>query len=163
MPTIIGFSAYWVFLLPALIIAFHGLRAFFGYRSVAQDAQADYAERLAHDTVPNGLSEAGYIAAFRRFHNPRGPLYIALTFTALLVLTPIIMLAVQFLLEQLYLATGRSRVFEPGYLVWGFCIFFMMIGSWAAIAYLGASRFYKRAPGTFSQEIEKQAAKENTA
>jgi len=35
----------------------------------------------------------------------------------ILILTPVAMIAIQFLLEQLYQITGRSRVFEPGYLV----------------------------------------------
>ncbi|RKQ69358.1 hypothetical protein DES40_2158 [Litorimonas taeanensis] len=132
-----------------------------GYRSVARDASADYRYRKENNTVPAGLSEAGYIAAFRRFHNPRGPLYVALTLAAILLLTPVAMLIIQFLLEQLYQVTGRSRVFEPGYLVWGFSIFFMMIASWALIAYLGARRFYRRAPGTFAQELEKEIEKED--
>lgn len=160
MPTIYGISASWAFIIPALIIAFYAARAFFGYRNVARDAQDDYRYKQEHNMLPSGISHDGYINAFRRFHNPRGPLYVALTLTALMVLTPVVMIIIQFFLEQLYQATGRSRVFEPGYLVWQFMIFFLMIGSWAGIAYSGAKQFYKRAPGTFAQEIEKEIERE---
>jgi hypothetical protein len=152
---IYGISTSWALIIPAFIITVYAARAFFGYRNVARDAQDDYDYKAANNIVPKGVSRDGYINAFKRFHNPRGPLYVALTFGALMLLTPFVMVIIQFLLEQLYLATGRSRVFEPGYLVWQFLIFFMMIASWAGIAYSGAKQFHKRAPGTFSQEIEK--------
>jgi len=120
------------------------------------DAQDDFDYKSQHKMLPKGLSQAGYIRAYKRFHNPRAPLYVALIMLAIIILTPVAMILIQFLLEQLYQATGRSRVFEPGFLVWQFFIYFLLLLSWASIAYFGARRFYRRAPGTLSEEFEKE-------
>lgn len=157
MPSLSGLSFNWALLIIGVILAFYGLRAALGYRNVARDAQDDYDYKAQHNMLPMALSKDGYIRAYRRFNNPRGPLYVAVVMASILILTPVAMIAIQFLLEQLYQITGRSRVFEPGYLVWQFLIYFLLLLSWASIAYFGARRFYRRAPGTLSEEFEKES------
>jgi len=156
MPSLSGLSFHWALLIIGVIVVFYGLRAVIGYRNVARDAQDDFDYKSQHKMLPKGLSQASYIRAYKRFHNPRAPLYVALIMLAIIVLTPVAMILIQFLLEQLYQATGRSRVFEPGFLVWQFFIYFLLLLSWASIAYFGARRFYRRAPGTLSEEFEKE-------
>ncbi len=156
MPVVHGISFVWALVILGVIIAIYGLRAALGYRSVAQDAQDDYDYKIQNAMSVHGLSKDGYLRAYRRFHNPRAPLYVAATLSAIVLLTPVLFVIISFLLEQLYQITGRSRVFEPGYLVWQFSIYMMILGAWAGIAYFGASTYHRRAPGTLSQEIAKE-------
>lgn len=156
MPVVHGISFIWALVILGVIIAIYGLRAALGYRNVASDAQDDYAYKFEHGMMDNRLSKDGYIRAYRRFHNPRAPLYVAATLLAIVISTPILFIIISFLLEQLYQITGRSRVFEPGYLVWQFSIYMMTLAAWAGIAYFGARTFHSRAPGTLSQEMAKE-------
>lgn len=162
MPSLSGLSFNWMFLIVGVVILVYGLRAFIGYRNVARDSEEDYAYKVKLGMDDPRLTKEGYIKAYKRFYNPRGPLYVAVTLLTMVLLTPVIMIIIQFLLEQLYQNSGRSRVFEPGYLVWQFFIFFMMIMSWAFITYLGARRYYKYMPATLAQEMDREAEKIKT-
>jgi hypothetical protein len=152
-----GLSFNWFIASIVVIIAFYGIRAFLGYRSVARDAEADYIYKTQNGMDNPRLSKEGYIRAYKRFYNPRGSLYIAATLTAMMVLLPVTLTIIQFLLEQLYQLTGRSRVVEPGFLVWQFFIYFLLLMSFAGIAYVGARLYHKRAPGTLNQEMESES------
>ena len=156
MPVVHGISFVWALVILGAIIAVYGLRAAWGYRTVAQDARDDYDYKIQNGMSVHGLSREGYLSVYRRLHNPRAPLYVAATLAAIVLSTPVLFVIISFLLEQLYQFTGRSRVFEPGFLVWQFSIYMMILGAWAGIAYLGAGTFHRRAPGTLSQEIAKE-------
>jgi len=156
MPVVHGISFVWVLAILGAIIAIYGLRAALGYRSVQRDAEDDYAYKVKHGMMDERLSQDGYIRAYRRFHNPRAPLFVAATLLIIILSTPVLFVAISFLLEQLYQATDRSRVFEPGYLVWQFSIYMMVLGSWALIAYVGAGLYHRGSPGTLSQEMAKE-------
>ncbi len=157
MPTLSGISFNWFIVILGVIIAFYGIRAAIGYRNVARDAEDDYQYKTQQGMDDPHISKEGYIRAYKRFHNPRASLYIASTILLVVLLTPVAMIVIQFLLEQVYQLTGRSRVFEPGYLVWQFNIYFLLIMSWGLIVYLCAKRYHKRAPGTLKQEMEAEA------
>lgn len=156
MPVVHGISFVWALVILGVIIAVYGLRAALGYRSVAQDARDDFDYKTQHGMSVYGLTKDGYLRAYRRYHNPRAPLYVAATLSAIVLLTPVLFIIISFLLEQLYQASGRSRVFEPGFLVWQFSIYMMVLGAWAGIAYFGARTYHRRAPGTLSQEMAKE-------
>ena len=156
MPVVHGISFVWALVILGAIIAVYGLRAAWGYRTVAQDARDDYDYKIQNGMSVHGLSREGYLSVYRRLHNPRAPLYVAATLAAIVLSTPVLFVIISFLLEQLYQFTGRSRVFEPGFLVWQFSIYMMILGAWAGIAYLGARTYHRRAPGTLSQEIAKE-------
>lgn len=156
MPVVSGISFIWALVILGAIIAIYALRAAIGYRSVAQDAQDDYEYKIKNGMSVHGLPKEGYLRAYRRYHNPRAPLYVAATLLVIVVSTPILFVIISFLLEQLYQFTGRSRVFEPGFLVWQFSIYMMVLAAWAGIGYLGARTFHRRAPGTLSQEMSKE-------
>jgi len=151
-----GISFLWAVALLALIGVFYGIQAFFGYRTVARDAEEDYDYKQPQGMIDSRLSREGYIRAYKRSHNPRRAAYIAGTIAAILVLTWPAMAVVDFILEQLYQATGRSRVFEPGFLVWQFLIFFSMIAVWVTIASTGARRYHRYAPISFRDEMIKE-------
>ncbi|MEP3889091.1 MAG: hypothetical protein ABJN69_01415 [Hellea sp.] len=157
-----GISFLWVVALLAVIALLYGLRAFLGYRNIERDAAEDYDYKQEHAMLDGRISREGYIKVFKRLHNPRRPAYIATTLLAILVLTWPIMGALSVLLELLYQETGRNRVFEPGFLVWQFSIFFAIILSWTGIAYFMARRYHRRAPGTPKYEMDQQALEEKT-
>jgi len=157
-----GISFLWALGLLALIGAFYGLRAFLGFRNVTRDALEDYDYKQERGMLDGRLSREGYIRVFKRLHNPRRPAYIATGIFAIIFLTWPIMAALSVGLEQLYQLSGRNRVFEPGFLVWQFCIFFGIIFSWAAIAYTIARRYHLLAPGTAAYETDQQVLEEQT-
>lgn len=148
--------------LPLIILAliaialFNAVRALRGFAQVNRDAPEDFAYRHARGMIPAGLSQEGYVRAYKRLHSPRANTYIAVTITALLVLSPIIMTAIGAFLQLIWQIGGQSRSLEPGYLVWQFFIFFLMIAVWAGICYFAARRYHRRAPGTFDQELERE-------
>ncbi len=148
-----GISFLWAIGLLVLIAIIYGTRAYIGYRNVARDAQADFEFKHAENMIDPRLTREGYIRAYTRFHNPRGLLYMAAGISAILLLTAPALLGIQILLNQLWILTNRSRIFEPGFLVWQFIIFFSLIGIWAAIAYVTARRFHKQAPISLRDEM----------
>ena len=157
-----GISFIWALALLILIGLLYTIRAYIGFRDVARDAEEDYDYKHERGMVDSRLSRDGYIRVFKRLHNPRRPAYIATAIFAILLLTWPIMGALSFLLEQLYQLSGRNRVFEPGFLVWQFCIFFGIIFAWTTISYAIARRYHKLAPGTPTYETEQQILEEQT-
>jgi len=157
-----GISFIWAIVLLALIGGFYALQAYLGFRNVAQDAEGDYDYKQERSMLDGRLSRESYIKVFKRLHNPRRPAYIAATIFLIIVLTLPIMAVLSVLLEQLYQFTGRNRVFEPGFLVWQFCIFFGVIFSWTGIAYFMARRYHLHAPGTSAYETEQQILEDET-
>lgn len=157
-----GISFLWAVVLLALIGLLYSVRAYLGFRDVARDAEEDYDYKQERGMLDGRLSRESYIKLFKRLHNPRRPAYIATGIFAILILTWPIMGLLSLLLEQLYQLSGRSRVFEPGFLVWQFCIFFGIIFSWTAISYTIARRYHLRAPGTPQYETDQQIMEEKT-
>lgn len=157
-----GISFLWAIALLLLIGLFYGVRAFMGFRNVAKEAVEDYTYKKERGMLDPQLSEQGYIRVYKQLHNPRRPAYIAAAIFMILVFTWPIMAVLSVLLEQFYQLTGRNRVFEPGFLVWQFSIFFGMIFSWTGIAYFMARRYHMRAPGTLAYETEQQILEEQT-
>ena len=135
---------------------FFGVRAFLGYRQVARDARADYAYKTREDLFEAPMPEQPYLRAYRRYHAPRGTAYVAGAMIAVLVLSVPAFVLIQFLLEQLWISTGRSEVFHPGYLVWQFMIFFAVIATWGGIIYVTAREYHRRAPLSFKRVLDEE-------
>jgi len=148
-----GISFIWALTLVALIALIYGVRAFIGYRTVAKDAEIDFAYKSEQGMLDKRLDKPAYIRAYKRFHNPRSKAFVAGGLTAILVLTAPALLVIQIILEQLWLLNGQPRTFEPGFLVWQFIIFFSIIGIWAFIAYMTARQFHRHAPISLRDEI----------
>lgn len=140
----------------AVIALTYGLRAIVGYRQVNRDADDDYAYKSREGMIPKGVSRDAYIRAYRRFHAPRSTAYVAGAMSAILLLTYPILVITQFMLERFWIWSGRSIVIEPGFLVWQFMIFFIIIGTWAGIGYISARQYHSRAPISFEQELERE-------
>ena len=136
--------------LAALIFS---LRAFLGWRGLKSEAKSDYTYRRTHGMIPDHVDEPTFIAAYQRVNAPRVAIYSAGTLWAVLLATPIIAKIMEILLDGLWQLTGRSRVIEPGYLVWAFLIFFGLFAAWAGIAYIAARRYHARAPGRLEDQF----------
>lgn len=152
-----GISFWWAIVILAVIGLVYALRAFLGYRNVARDAEEDYNYKHPQGMIDKRLSKAGYIRAYKRFHNPRGSAYVAGAIAAILILTWPAMALLEFILEQAWQLSGRSRAIEPGFLVWQFIIFFSIIGIWVAISYISAKRYHRGAPGTLAYEMNQES------
>lgn len=157
-----GISFLWALLLLCLIGAAYAVQAYVGFRNVLRDAEEDYDYKQERSMLDGRLSRDSYVKVFKRLHSPRKPAYIATTIFAIIVLTWPIFALLSVLLEQLYQLTGQNRVFEPGFLVWQFCIFFGVIISWTSIAYFMARRYHLYAPGTANYETEQQLIEDET-
>jgi len=151
-----GISFWWAIVILAVIGLVYGLRAVLGYRTVARDAEDDYNYKQPQGMIDKRLSKDGYIRAYKRFYNPRGPAYVAGGIAAILILTWPAMALLEFILEQAWQLSGRSRVIEPGFLVWQFIIFFSVIAFWVFIASRTARRYHRYAPVTFRDEMLKE-------
>ena len=139
---------------PVILAALvYTVRAAAGWVSVRRDAGVDFDYRSANGMVPAGVDRDAYVATYNRVNGPRGATHAAVALWGVLLATPVIAKMLEFLLEQLWQASGQSRVFEPGYLVWMFFIFFGMMGTWAAIAFVVARHYHKHAPARFEDEL----------
>ena len=147
-----GISFLWAVALMALVAFVYGVRAVLGYRAVAADAQSDYDYKQPQGMIDRRLSREGYIRAYKRFHNPRSEAYVAGTAAAIVLLTAPAFHLIEFVLRQAWHLSGRSRVIEPGFLVWQFFIFFSIIAIWVTIASIGARRYHRYAPVSFRDE-----------
>ena len=143
---------------PVILVAFaFTMRAIIGVISVRREAQDDYEYRLAHKMMPEAVDRETFLRTYARVNGPRVSLHAAPALWGALIATPLIAIGLEFLLEQLWQATGRNRVFEPGYLVWQFFIFFSLMGAWAAIGWVAARRYHGNAPGRFEDELKAAA------
>ena len=95
-----------------------GLRALVAWLAIRRDAATDYDYKYANGMVPDALPRDAYEAIYRRVYAPRGPMYIAAGMLAILILTPVAMIAFSYGLNLLYNLSGQNRAIEPGYLVW---------------------------------------------
>lgn len=147
----------------ALVALTYTVRAVIGWAGLSAEAAEDFAYRRNNQMIAETVDQAQFVAAYRRVNSPRASTYIAATLWSVLLATPLIAKIMEFLLDLLWQASGQSRVFEPGYLVWAFFIFFGLMGSWAAICFLSARRYHARVPGRLEDELPKRPRTDITA
>jgi len=151
----------WLLTVLGLIAGLFWLRTFIGYRNVARDALSDYDYKLGQNMIPKGLSKDRYAQLYKRANNPRQQAYIASTTSIILIGTPVIFYILEWGLRMAYNLSGQSRTIEPGYLVWKFMIFFLVIMCWTGIGYLAARRYHRLKPGPLHYEIEQELYKDD--
>lgn len=142
-----GISFLWATFSLAILGVIYTLAYFLLTLKIAKDAEADYLYKSLNGMINESVTKAEYTGLFTQKHKPRKFLYIALGSFFILASTWPIMAIISYLLECLYQFTGQNRVFEPGFLVWQFCIFFGIILSWSCAAYCIVTLYYKRATG----------------
>ena len=145
MQSFSGISFLWATFLLAILGTIYAFAYFLLTHKVSKDAESDYLYKTKNGMIDKSINKEDYINLFIQQHKPRKFLYIAIGSFSILILTWPIMAIISYFLECLYQFTGRNRVFEPGFLVWQFCIFFGIILSWASLAYLIVTLYYKRA------------------
>lgn len=148
MQSFSGISFLWATFLLAILGTIYAFAYFLLTHKVSKDAESDYLYKTKNGMIDKSINKEDYINLFIQQHKPRKFLYIATGSFSILILTWPIMAIISYSLECLYQFTGRNRVFEPGFLVWQFCIFFGIILSWASLAYLIVTLYYKRAPNS---------------
>ncbi len=129
------------------------IRAGIGWTGLTREAEEDFRYRSSNGMLPAGINQDQFVAAYRRVNGPRTSTYAAIALWGALLATPLIAKIMEVLLDLLWQTSGRSRVFEPGYLVWAFFIFFGLMGSWALISFLVARRYHARTPARLEDEL----------
>ncbi|GHA86530.1 hypothetical protein GCM10009069_07170 [Algimonas arctica] len=138
----------------ALVALAFSVRAVIGWMGITRDAHEDFDYRTQHGMIPADVDRGAFVETYRRINGPRTSTYAALALWSVLLATPIIAKILEVALDLLWQASGQSRVFEPGYLVWAFFIFFGLFGAWAAIAYVFARRYHAHTPGRLEDELK---------
>ena len=142
-----GISFLWALAAIAVLAAIFGLRTWLAYRRLTAEAEAEWDYQVSENMQDLRLTKTAFVLAYRKVNAPRTSLYFASAFAAILLLTPIAFGLINFGLYGIWKLTDESRVFEPGYLVWEFSIFFALIAVWALIGANVARRYHRNAPG----------------
>lgn len=148
-----GISFVWPLVALAVLALLLGARAFFSYRRMKTEAGDNWDYMVANNMQELRVNKEAYIQTYCRVNAPRATLYLALGAGLILVLTPVALSLINFSLWALWEFNGQSRVFEPGYMVWEFSIFFLMIAIWAGIGAFVARRYHARTPGLMRDEL----------
>ena len=151
----------WVIGIGTAIALIFTIKAVFGYMTVRSDALADFDYKSKEGMVDRRLTKDAYVRAYCRYNAPRSTAYIGATFWAILLLTYPALAVIQFVLDKWWVASGRSVVIEPGFLVWQFIIFFSVIGLWAAIAFSSARRYHRVTMVSLERELQKEIDTKN--
>lgn len=153
-----GDIVLWAIFTPIVLVALiYSVRALIGWSRVTSEARDDYQYRTQHGMLNTNLKEDQFVSVYKRVNGPRGETHIAVALWVVLIGTPVFAKILEILLEAVYQLTGRSRVFEPGFLVWQFFIFFGLFAAWAAIGFLVARHYHAKAPARFDEEIRAAA------
>lgn len=131
------------------------VRAVYLSRKLSRDAREDYAYKRENNMDDQDLSEDEYVAIYKRVNAPRAGGYIGATLILITALTPVAFGIASLVGEGVYRASGRSEAFLPGFLLWKFMLFFVIIGLWAAIAATAARLYHKFSPSTYRNEVIK--------
>lgn len=149
-------SLIWGLVLLLIVAALFFMRAFLGYRTVAQEAPADYRYKTSQNMLPKTIGEDAYIRAYKRYHAPRAPLHVAGVLSAIAILTLPALGVFYWITFTLWELGGKDKVFAPGLLVHSLLMFFLIIFFWALLAFLTAKNYHSKTPISLETEIEKE-------
>lgn len=150
-----GISFLWALAALAVFACFFGLRAYMDYRRLKTEAATDWDYMVANNMQDLRLTKEAYVSTYCRVNAPRAAAYLAGGAALIIVLIPIILSFINVSLWALWELNDQSRVFEPGYLVWEFSIFFLLIAICAGVATLVARRYHAKSPGLMRDELMK--------
>lgn len=148
-----GISFIWAIIGMAFLLALCGLWSWFSHKRLAKEAKTDWAYRVDNNMQDLRLNEAAFVRAYKKVNGPRLSTHFALGAGLILILTPIAFALINVALWGVWKLNDESRVFEPGYLVWQFSIFFSLIAVWALIGAAVARRYHGKAPGLMRDEL----------
>lgn len=153
MPGLQGISFLWAAALIAVLALVYAVRAWLGYRQVAQDASDDYEYKAAQGMVDKRLSKAGYIRAYKRYYAPRAHLYTFIGLLAIIILTAPVMAVLNYVMMELWAMNGRPVMYAPSGIIWMFINFFCLLAAWIGIGYVFARQYHKHAPVSLRDEL----------
>lgn len=154
-------SLNWVMGMIFVISLIYAVRAYFGYKTVAADAVSDYHYKKENGMVRPTLSEDGYVRAYKRFHNPRGHLHIAVATGIMAIFTIPAMGVLNGITILMWEMGGRDEAFTPGFLVHALLMMFLTIAFWALIAYVTARHYHKHSAVNFDDEMARETGELN--
>ena len=149
-------SLIWGLGLLLIIAAIYFLRAFLSYRTLALEAPEDYNYKSSQGMLPENVSEAVYIRAYKRYHAPRAPLHVAGVLSAIAALTLPALGLFYWITFTLWEMNGKDKVFAPGLLVHSLLMFFLIILFWTLLAFLTAKNYHRHAPISLQDEIKRE-------
>ncbi|MEE9272394.1 MAG: hypothetical protein V3U57_03905 [Robiginitomaculum sp.] len=143
----------WGLYIGMVFTALFGIRAWLDYRVLEKDAAGDWDYRVTENMQNLRLTKDAYINIYKKVNAPRTALYLFIGGLAVIVLSPIVLAAGNAFLYLVWQVSGKSKVYQPGYLVWMFFLFFALIGLWVFIGARVSRHFHKHAPSTMRDEI----------
>lgn len=144
-------------LVAVLLIAFvYGVRAWAGFRQVAQDARTEYDYKMDAGMISKSVTRDQYMRAYRKSHAPRAPAYVAVTLSVIALLTLPALGVFYWVTFVLWEMNGKDKVFAPGLIVHSLLMFFLIIFFWALIAYLAARHYHGNTPLSVEKALKKE-------
>jgi len=137
---------------------FYLVRAWLGYRRIAEDATQEYEFRRADKALPSHIDEDRFTRAYRRVFAPRKDLFMGIAVMAAAVLTIPGIALMEFIGELMWKMSGKPYETGPATLVWQFTLFFAIIAFWCLIFFLTARAYHSRRPGRLEDELMKEEA-----
>ena len=131
-------------------------RAFFGTKTIRQDASDDYNYKQSRGMIDARLSEDGYKRAYMRFYGPRKYIFMALAFAAVAVLTIPMLGLIRYILIYIWESSGRPDDIQPDFLVFNLLMMVGLLIFWALIFFISARVYYKGSPVSLRDEMLKE-------
>lgn len=142
--------------LTALLSIGFAVRAFTGSKTVRQDALDDYNYKSTRGMIDKRLSEEGYLRAYMRFYSPRKFFFMAIAFAAVALLTVPVLGLIRYILIYIWESSGRPDDIQPDFLVFNIMMMIGLLVFWAAIFFICARLYYRRAPVSLRDEMLKE-------
>ena len=130
-----------------LLAGLIGAYSWFGYRKITKDARQDWEYRVRENMQDLRLRKQDYINAYIKTGAPRASKYLAVIIASIAVLIIPAFALIELFLHYVWIWSGKSRVFEPPFLVWQYSSFFLFLGILASIVWVFVRAYHRRSPG----------------
>lgn len=123
-------------------------------RALRADAREEYADRAAtKPATVRGVSEAEFVRLYVRSFAPRWAFYLALGCAIAVGLSPVALLVIPAVYDQIWLASGAADWAGRGGYVFMFTVFFGVVAFAALPAFVLARLHHTRAPEPFTHAL----------
>ncbi len=138
---------YIILALMLLLAGIIGLFAWIGHKNTIKAAEKDWDYRVSENMQDLRLDKQGFVKAYVKTSTPRGLKYIAFILASLAILAIPVFALIELFLHYVWIFSGKSRVFEPPFLVWQYSAFFLFIAIMAGIVWFFVREYHRRNPG----------------
>lgn len=123
-------------------------------RALGADAREEYADRTATKRASvRGVSEAEFVRLYVKSFAPRWAFYLALGCAIAVGLSPVALLVIPAVYDQIWLASGAADWAGRGGYVFMFTVFFGVVAFAALPAFVLARLHHTRAPEPFTHAL----------